>query len=72
MWWEHQAYQILSHLLQSFNVKKSRWKVRNGVKSIKKIKGKAGKPDKVELIVNLDLVNILKDLFNHRTFHHPG
>ena len=33
-------------------------KVRAGVKSIKKIKGKAGKPDKIELIVNVDLVNI--------------
>ena len=33
-------------------------KVRSGVKSIKKIKGKAGKPDKIELIVNVDPVNI--------------
>ena len=29
------------------------------MKSIKKVKGKAGKPDKIELIVNLNLVSIL-------------
>ena len=32
--------------------------VRNGVKSIKKVKGKAGKPDKIELIVNVNPVSI--------------
>ena len=28
------------------------------MKSIKKVKGKAGKPDKIELIVNVNTVNI--------------
>ena len=32
------------------------FQVRNSSKSIKKIKGKNGKPDKIELIINVDLV----------------
>ena len=57
---------ILPNNILLFKMSAKYFQVRNSSKSIKKIKGKNGKPDKIELIINVDLVILNAPRMNNK------